>query len=161
MSSNNETPQGNWNEETPLDAQNLAEFDKLCASVFKLKAEISEQEKAIDEQKAELEARQAQVMAIMKKHGKEKYIVDGYGTLSIQKNFGWTVPQDLEAKQAFFGYLREKGVLWELVNVNSRTLNSFCKAELEIAKERGDVEWNPPGLKQPSLVEKISMRKAK
>ena len=91
-----DAPSGNWNEETPIEQQNLAEFDKLCESVFQLKAEIAAQEKEIDEQKAELEVRQAKVMAIMKKHGKEKYLVQGYGSLSIQKNFRWAVPQDLD-----------------------------------------------------------------
>jgi hypothetical protein len=155
-----EVPTGNWQEETEIT--DMGEFDALCAKAFALDAEIDADKERIKEKSAQHDALLDQITNIMKKHNKQKYLVDGVGTISINQNYSWRVPQTVEAKKAFFDYLKKEGVLMEMVTVNSNTLNSFCKAQLKAVLEKdANLEWNPPGLEAPTHYEKVSMRRAK
>jgi hypothetical protein len=46
-----------------------------------------------------------------------------------------------------------------MISVNSQTLNSFAKKELEAAKETGDIDFKIPGLGEPTLTEMIALRR--
>jgi hypothetical protein len=150
-------PQGSWETEEEIADVDLGQFEKQCKELFDLDAKIEVEESKVKELKAQAEVMKDSVMAIMKKYKKDKYPVTGCGTIKISKKWSWKIPQNMEAKEKFFKFLKKKGIFMELVSVNSQTLNSFCKAELEIAKQRGDVDWNPDGLEAPNMIEKIQL----
>lgn len=68
------------------------------------------------------------------------------------------VPKSPEDKAAFFGYLREQGVFDDLATVNSATLNSWYRAELEVRRASGKSE-EVPGLGSVTSYYDLSVRK--
>ena len=92
----------------------------------------------------------------------EKHHVPGWGTLSANKSYSIKTPKTVEDKRKLFEYISgEKGedVLSDMLTVNSMTLNSFWKAELEIAKSAGNVDWELPGVGEPTQYTKLGMRR--
>lgn len=82
-----------------------------------------------------------------------------WGSFSIVKRFSVKQPQTPEQWHDFWAYLQQIGAEEALKTVNSQRLNSWYKGELEAAKERGDFDFHPPGLPEPSVSEYISVRK--
>ena len=92
----------------------------------------------------------------------DKQHVPGCGTIYRQKSFSVRVPKDPVLKEDLFHWIRsEKGedVLRNMVSINSQTLNSFYKSELEAAKEKGDVDFAIPGIGTPEVYFKLGMRR--
>lgn len=71
----------------------------------------------------------------------------------------WKVPQDPERRKVFFEWLDSKHLLWDMATVNHQTLNSWCRAEEEAALERGEVDFNVPGLDEPTVFTDVALRK--
>lgn len=155
-----DVPSGNWAEEKPIEAVSLQAFEELCRKT-------TEQDKVVDKLKAELKLEQekaddlyAEIQKILAAHNKDNY-KSAVGTFYRYSRWNWKIPSSLEAKTKFFDFLKQKGIFLELVSVNSNTLNSFCKAEYEAAKEAGNVDFKVPGLEAPTAMEKIGFRKSK
>ena len=55
-------------------------------------------------------------------------------------------PKSPEEKELFFNYLREQGVYEDMITVNSATLNSYVKTEEALATERGELDFQIPGI---------------
>jgi hypothetical protein len=89
----------------------------------------------------------------------EKFYVEGHGLLHTVDRFTVPVPKTIEQKKQFGKYLQEKGIFWELMSVNSATLNSFHKTELEAAISRGDVDFKLPGIGDPSHIRTLNIKK--
>jgi hypothetical protein len=45
-----------------------------------------------------------------------------------------------------------------MISINSQSLNSFYKSELEIAKEQGNVGFKIPGIAEPEVYWTLGMR---
>jgi hypothetical protein len=95
-------------------------------------------------------------MGIMTECGKEKYVVQGFGTLYFSNRMSVTMPKNPEDREAFFNYLKEKGAFDGLITVNSMTLNSFYKQEAEIANSP---DFKIPGIGTPTLIKTLNMRR--
>lgn len=81
-----------------------------------------------------------------------------YGTIYRIQRWRVPTPKSDTDKKAFFDYLQEKGMFYTLASVNSNSLNSFYKNEVEAAKERGEF-LEIPGLEPPQLTETLGVRK--
>jgi hypothetical protein len=46
-----------------------------------------------------------------------------------------------------------------MLSINSMTLNSFYQAELEVAKEAGNIDWRMDGVSEPEVYFQLAMRK--
>jgi hypothetical protein len=152
----NNVPEGLWETEKPVT--DIGAFEAKVRELYSRWDEITKLEEQVKAMKAAAEEVENHVMATLKEHNMDKFHVKGCGTVGITKSYQWRIPQGLENKKKFFEYLKKRGVFLELISVNSQTLNRFCKEELEIAKGEGKVNWNPDGLEQPSLREKLVMR---
>lgn len=76
------------------------------------------------------------------------------GKFGFRKDWQYKLPQGEENRQAYFNYLREKGLFESMVTVNSNTHKAFCKAEQAAAAEQGNVlGFSIPGVEQPTLRE--------
>jgi hypothetical protein len=92
----------------------------------------------------------------------EKMAVPGHGTVYRKKSFSVKVPKDPSQKSALFDWIKNnKGeeVLQNMLSINSMTLNSFYQAELEVAKEAGNINWRMDGVSEPEVYFQLAMRK--
>jgi hypothetical protein len=147
-----------------VDAQSKAdvkvtELDQLCIELFKQKAVVEEHEDALKDQNQKYAELKAEVISYMEHLEKDKYPVKGHGTLSLSDRFSVRVPKTLEEKKALFEYLKEKGIFFEMASVNSQTLNSFYKAEMEEAAKQGNTDFSIPGVGEPNHQRTLSIRK--
>lgn len=81
------------------------------------------------------------------------------GLVSITHRTSVKTPKTEEDRQAFFEFLKSKGLYDSMISVNSATLNSFYKAEFEEAKERGDDDFEIPGIKEVTIDQNLSFRR--
>ncbi|MBK8455632.1 MAG: hypothetical protein IPL34_20340 [Thiofilum sp.] len=82
------------------------------------------------------------------------------GLISVSHKTSVRTPKTTEDKEAFFAYLRDKGVYDMMISVNSATLNSFYKQEFENAVLNGNENFTIPGLNEVTLTPSLSFRKA-
>lgn len=148
-----------WEEEKPVSEITLAEFEKLCNRVFEQKGVVDAAQAVADEESAKLEELKRQVLAAFEKNGMEKFAC-GAGTVYAVDRFSVQTPKTIEQKKLLFNYLREKGIFLEMASVNSQTLNSFYKAEMDNAVKAGNVDFKVPGIGEPAHTRTLNMRKA-
>ena len=140
----------------------MEEFLVKLKDLWEQKKRVDEISGVLDEEKSRLEARKTEIQKMMEAMGLEKQPLPGYGTVFRQKSFSVKIPKDPESKERLFGWIKDhKGedVLRNMISINSQTLNSFYKAELEVAKEKGDVDWVLPGIETPEVYYTLNMRK--
>lgn len=148
------------NETNNPEGATLKEFDTICRALFDERAKLDELEAAAKNQSGKVEALKAKIIAHMEAAGLEKFAVAGLGTVFTTDRFTVTVPKDGEARDAFFGYLKSRGIFEELITVNSQTLNAFYKRCLDEAVEKGNPDFKVPGIGEPKHVRTLGMRKA-
>lgn len=138
-----------------------AEFEEFCESIKKQRDvvdEISKQKKDEEQKLAQLED---QMIAALAALGRDNY-QSKVGTFYLSHRTSVKVPKTPEAREAFFTYLKDKGVFENLITVNSQTLNSFYKEEFAAAQAEGrGLEFEIPGLDEPTIKESLGFRKAK
>jgi hypothetical protein len=149
-----------WEYETEEPSEvTLKELTGLCSELKEKRAE----KKAIEDQAKEVGSRiakiEAKILAHLEEYGMKNFSGD-FGQVVRTKRYSVKQPKTPEAKEQFFDYLRSQGVFEELISVNSRTLQSWVRQEIEAKKEEGVQDFVPPGLDQPEITETISLRKA-
>lgn len=143
--------------EKPMDEVTVKAFDEMCELLFMKRDAIDAQKDLLKELSADYEALEKKVLSYLSEFGKKKHICK-FGTLDSRPREYWKVPKG-EGRDAFFSYLKEKGLFDNLITVNSQTMNSFVKAEVEAARESGDINFRVPGLDEPTVVDIIYMKK--
>ena len=137
----------------------LKNFEQICKELFETKVRLDEKEaeaKAIAE---ELDMKKKQVFAFMEENEKEKHHVAGHGLIFMEDRFTVPTPKSLDQKKEFFAYLQKRGIFFEMASVNSQTLNSFYKTELESELAKGNADFKLPGIGEPSMQRSLKMRK--
>lgn len=140
----------------------MQEFLDEVKSLWEAKAVVDARKEALSEASEKFEALKAGVLKKMELLELDKQHIPGMGTVYRQRNFSVKVPKSVDAKQRLFSWISShKGVdvLDTMVSINSQTLNAFYKAELELAKERGDIDFALPGIDMPEVYWTIGMRK--
>lgn len=139
----------------------IEEFQALIGKSYELKSEIT----ALDDQKKELglalKDLDMKILDELERMGVNSF-KSRHGTISRVNRTSVKTPKTHEDKQAFFNWLMStKGdtVYWQYASVNSQALNSFYKAEYEVAKEEGNFDFEIPGIGEPELTPIISRRK--
>lgn len=136
----------------------LEELEKRHKEIFQKRADYEAAKAEASRIYTELKSMQEEFAEILEAHGRTKYQSEN-GTFSFKYEQNWSLSANPEEKQAFFEYLKEKGLYDSMITVNSRTLNSFCKHEEEAALEHNDVDISIPGLNKSDPFIKVSMRK--
>lgn len=70
-----------------------------------------------------------------------------------------TTPKTPEEKQKLFDFLHEKGIFLEFASVNSQTLNSLYKSLAEEAAEKGNYDFEIPGVGKPTSFTTLKVKK--
>jgi hypothetical protein len=148
-------------ETAPQDVS-IEDMDNAVKALRTTKEKYDEQKAAASELYARYEEAKENMIAILKRAGKEEYTVKGYGKVSVRDELSVTTPKTPEQKQAFFEWIREtKGddAYYAYMTVNSNSLNSMYRQAVEEAGAKGEV-LDIPGLAQPNSYTKLSLRKA-
>lgn len=150
-----------WNKVSPATDISTAYLDNLVKQMQEQYAEYEAAKKHAAGLLETYNETEAKVLETLRLAGKKKYFVEGLGTVSIRTKFQVTTPKSLEAKQAFFKFLAEKGeaVYYGILSVNSQTLNSFYNAELKAAQEVGAGNFSIPGIDEPTHRDTIAFTK--
>ena len=145
-------------EEKPMADITMVEFEAFIKEFAEAKEKVDQL--AYEKTKATevMDMWESKVMSVMQQFNKTSYR-SSYGLLVRSERWSWKTPKSDEDKQAFYGYLKSKGLFDTMISVNSQTLNSFAKKELELAKEEGDLDFKLPGLGEPTLNEMIALRR--
>lgn len=136
----------------------VAELESQCESVATQRLvvdQISAKKKEADKVLEDLELR---VMETLKALDKKSYASKA-GNFIISHKLSVKIPQTDAERAAFFQYLKDRGMFETMIGVHSAKLNSFYKEEFEAAKQRGDEDFEIPGILPPTLVETLSVRK--
>jgi ATP-dependent Lon protease len=138
----------------------VQELENDIEQMFNLRMEKEQKEaeaKAINEQLTEI---QNKVMGKLESLELTSYKAKA-GTFSFSMREGFRVPKDLENKKKFLDYLKDKGIFDEMITVNSQTLNSWAKAEIEAALERNEFDYQVPGLEKAQPVPSFKMTQSR
>jgi hypothetical protein len=138
----------------------IAQFEELIGDSYALDAEIERYEKeTLAPMRQRLRDLDAKILAQLEAEDKSSY-KSKFGTVVRTRRYTVRIPQLLDDKVEFFKWLNTKGrdVYWKYTTVNSQALNALYKAEMEIAKEEGNVEFKIPGLGGPELAVTLSRR---
>lgn len=134
------------------DSIKLADFEKLIAQAYDLDAEVTRIKKEVLEpavnKLADVEGR---ILETLERHDMTSYR-SSRGLVTRTVRYSVQTPKSPEEKAAFFNWLREsKGedVFWAYATVNSQSLNSLYKAEMDIAKQEANFDFKIPGLSEP------------
>ena len=134
------------------------DIKELTARGYALKNKIDSLEEEVKGLNEELRTIQNQLAVMMKEQGVTSF-KHADGTVVFTTRFTVKNPTDPADKEAFFEYLKQKNIFEDMVSVNSQKLNSWYKAEMEVAKNEGNFDFKIPGLGEPSALEIISFRK--
>lgn len=137
----------------------VEDMDKLVLELKEARADADAKDeivKAANKKVRELEGR---CVAYLKELKRDNYNTPD-GTIYIQKKWTVQTPKTDDDKKSFFAWLEEKGIFWAYATVNSQSLNSLYKQEVEAATERGEM-LSVPGIGAPTLYEGLGFRKGK
>ena len=137
-----------------------AQLNKLCDRLADIKDErkkLSDADNLLKDEQQEIEAK---FIAALEEDDLEQFR-GSRGLVSISNRFSVQTPKSVEDKKELFKYFQSKGIYWDMVSVNSMTLNSYYKAELEIAGGEGNIDFAIPGLKKHTYTKGISFTKKK
>ncbi len=149
-----------WGEEASNpDDVTVKELEAMCDEGHGLNIEISKLEDQISTLKEKKNECMAKVRQYLEYYGKSNY-ASALGSVEIRDEISFKIPQTEEDKRLFFEYLKEIKAYDAMISVNSRTLNSFCKEQNEIAKEENK-ELKIPGIGKPEEYKKIYLRSKK
>lgn len=136
----------------------IEELNGMAAKIDELRRKEAEAKLIVKGISEELEKAEHTMIEVLSDNGMTSY-KSPVGTCSISFRTSVKVPKTDTDRQAFFQYLRDKGVYDSMITVNSQTINSFYKAELELAKEAGDDSFSIPGLSEVTLNQVLSFRR--
>lgn len=134
----------------------LKELEELCDTAAELKTKADSLEDEAKEIRKELFGYQQKIQAHLESFDKEDYDARA-GNFSIRKRTSVKIPRNEEDKRALFAWLRDKGIFYETVGVNSQTLNSLYKNEFETAIAEGR-ECVIPGLGEPEIFTQLVIK---
>jgi len=140
-----------------VDDITLKELDGHIKELLELRDKYTEAKKAASEINATVEEKENFVLDLLTKIGRSSYDAEGLAKVTKCMQTSYKVPKEIDKKQALFNYIKGKyggDALMGLVSINSQTLNSWAKSELE----NPDVK-SIPGLDLPTSSEYISIRR--
>jgi len=123
------------------------------AALDNLVQSYADQRQAVDDVAAELKKQEeklhkmdSKLIEYLEALGRSSYD-SPYGKISRETRYSVKLPQG-DDKTKFFEYLKSKGAFEDMVHMNSRTLQTFYRTEMEANKATPG--WKVPGCGEPS-----------
>lgn len=140
-------------EEITVDV--LERVSKACYDYKKQASEFDKQKKEANIQKDVVQELLGNLM--------DKLEITSYksksGTISKNEQPNYRLPQDDDSRKKFFSYLKEKGVYDTMITINSRSLQSYIKQEVELMELDGKFDELPDGIEETEYRTVYSLRK--
>lgn len=145
--------------EVKLPETSLAEMNKLAEEI----SELRDKEKELSDLKKDvtmkLEAKEQRVTELLLENGITSYKAPA-GAMGLSFRTSVRQPQG-EEQAKFYAYLKSRGEFDTMISVNSMKLNAYFKEQLELAKERGDSDFQIPGLTEVKINPTLSFRRTR
>ncbi len=139
----------------------LTEMETLVSDWLATEAELDAQKKAIIAPlQTKLDALEGKLLEQLEAAGIKSYSAKAV-TVTRAVRYTVATPKTPAEKGAYFDWVRGKSedLYWAQMSVNSQTLNSFYKEQMEIAKDAGDMDFAIPGLGEPQAKPYLMRRK--
>jgi len=157
MNPNNSNSSQTWGE-TNFEDVSVEALDQAFSSYVEARNDYDEKNKTAKEAHAIMADLEWKFLDLLKSAGKTNWNVDGLGKCSEYERTTYQTPKSAEDKKALAKYIQDKygkESFWNLFSVNSQTLNSWVKEELQ------DTEQMIPGLSEPSTIKKLRLTRSK
>ena len=135
-----------WFDEAVEQDISTAKLDQLIQDYANQRKVVDSVNDELKRQEEKLHKMDAKLIEYLESLGRSSYD-SPYGKISREVRFSVKLPQG-EDKAKFFEYLKEKGVFEDMVHMNSRTLQTFYRAEMEANKATPG--WKVPGCGDPT-----------
>lgn len=136
------------------------EMNKLSERIAELRTKEAEASNAKKLVTQELEANENEMLRLLQENDLPNFR-SAFGLASISFRTSVKTPKTSAQKEAFYEFLKTLGVYEQMITVNSATLNSFYKEQLELARERGDDDFTVPGLDEVTISPILSFTRPK
>jgi|GEM_PF-5075479 len=149
-----------WHSQTETNIDILTTLDRLVTSLRDLDNQLDisrKQQKTLNE---DYRAVENELIHTLKAVNKDEFSVRNVGRIKIGSRTSVKTPKDEESKTLLMNYITEKygdEVAFTYLTVNSATLNSFFKSELESSEDPAGFEL--PGIGAPVVSEFIRFLK--
>ena len=141
------------------DTVTVEQFDKAIEELYELK-KVCDEKKALSEAaNKEYAKKEAEITKLLEVSNRDSYSAK-HGTVRLSMRASYKTPKLREDKEKLFDWIKnnyDEDTMWAYITINSQTLNSFCKKEIELAAERGE-EFKPDGLEEPTKSVSLSYR---
>ena len=138
-------------------SETLKEVDELVTKLAehrRTKDDLESKKKLVN---VEIDTLETRIIALLTE-AELKTFQGQAATVTVTERMSVKVPRDPESREAFFNYLKDKGMFESLITVNSQSLNKFYKTEEEVAVQNGEIDFKIPGLEQPTVYPDLSFR---
>lgn len=145
-----------------IDHVTVRDLDDLIAKISFLEKDKEMFDQKIKEINKELMKHEATATRYLKELNRNEYDTP-IGKLKISEKWHVNLPDTDLAKLEFFEWLKSQGIFEKYATINSRSLQSLYKAEMENAKERGEdpLTFSLPGIPAPKLYEQTDFKSKK
>jgi len=148
------------NAELDGDTDPLAEIKAVLVEAAKLQEQISELELKLKPLEAQLTTIKEEIRDVFALLDIDELSANGY-KFALKTESSVKVPKTVEEKTEFFQYLEKEGLFYEVVGVNSMTLNKFYKEKAAEALEHGNIDFRLPGIETPKEYNVLKIKKGK
>lgn len=152
-----------WNQGEELASpttMTVADLEAFCASIADQREAVDTAKLAHSKEVEKLKGMEKQLSLILKDMNRTSY-PSTVGTFTLRRQSRYRVPGTPEDREAFYAYLKERGMFEALITVNYNTLNSFVRSEEAVAIEEGrGLDFKVPGLSAPEVEETIAFKRA-
>lgn len=140
----------------------IEQMDNAVKQLREAKQRKQEAKAVADAASKEYAEAERKVMTLMQEAGKETYIAEGFGRVTLKEELSVQTPKSPDEKEAFFKWIKENmgdDAYFAYMSVNSRSLNSLYKQKTEEFGARGEL-LQIDGLSEPTAYTKLSFTKA-
>ena len=85
----------------------VSELDSALEEYVEARTLYEQQKKYAEELSSIADEKENALVKLMEAAGKDKWLVDGFGTVSVYEKLSVATPKTGEDKQAFFGWIKE------------------------------------------------------
>lgn len=138
-----------------MDNKVLSEKTLLAAT---LKNEIDEAELALSQKSAKYKTLCNEIINMLEAMDISSVKMHGFNFYTQEKS-SVKIPKTLEEKQMLFNYLKEINLFDEIITVHSATLNSLYKSLSEQEEEKGNFDFQLPGVEPATSYKSLVLKR--
>lgn len=136
----------------------IEQVEQLAEKIAHQRSVISSVDATKKTMQEELDSMETEMLATLEILEKDSYDSSA-GKFSVVHKQSIKTPKEIADKKALFAWLEEHGLFYELLSINSATLNKLYKEQRESLPVEEQLFFTLPGLEQPTEYKTLSFRK--